>query len=163
MHVYAVDVGERSFPMEFYWTFSGNKEEAWLVNPSIDQDLYGRHEPYMQKHGVTYEDLSNFGKTPDVLCALLNDSFRDSEVLVSDDELEFTDFLLTEFYAFAKMERNNFVLSPLSKFFGENEISDQDMANLKSEFHERGVGGAMKFCYLKDLVRSVLDKRMSVS
>jgi hypothetical protein len=159
IHIYAVDIGEKTFPMEIYWSVGRQEVEGWMVNPIGVEQLKGRHEKYMQVHSVTYEDFKNFGKSPKTLCEMLNDSFADNEVYVADEELEWTKFLLKELYSVSQIQMKNFVLSPLYDFLMEKVQSREVLESLKEKAGEKyAVGGAAKFFYLKDLTELVLNE-----
>jgi hypothetical protein len=159
LHVYSVDIGEKTFPIEIYWSMGKSKSEVWLVNPIGLEELKGRHEKYMQVHRVSYEDFMSFGKSPKTLCEMLNESFTDSQVFVADDELEWTRFLLKELYSVAQIQMTNFVLNPLYDFLLKKVQSPEVLESLKEKAREKYVsGGASKFIYLNDLTEMVLNE-----
>ena len=133
LHIYAVNIGEKTFPMEIYWSCASDDAGAWLVSPIGIEELKGRHEGYMQVHRVTYEDFKNFGQSPRTLCEMLNDSYADSEVYVADEELEWTNFLLKELYSLTQIQPTNFIVNPLYAFLIKNVQNEEVLEKLKEK------------------------------
>ena len=159
LHIYAVDIAEKTFPMEIYWSCGNEYAGAWLVNPVGIEELKGRYERYMHVHGVTYKDFKNFGKSPQTLCEMLNESFAENKVYVADEELEWTKFLLKELYLVAQIQSKNFIINPLYAFLIEKVQNQEILENLKEKAGKKYVcGGASKFSFLKDLTELVLNE-----
>lgn len=147
--------------MEIYCSCKHFDNFASLVNPIGIDELIGRHEKYMQTHGVTYEDLKNFGQMPQTLCEQLNEFFENNDVFVADDELQQTEFLLKELFIVGKVQRKNFALKSLDEFLLKSLQNQENLKIVKEKAKRKMpiIDGLSKFIYLKDLIKLAKDEK----